>query len=48
MPCLTGAVARLRTFDARADRFSNDELAKALLAIVDEKRPGDDDINRAR
>ena len=33
---------------ARADRFSDDELAKALLAIVDEKRTSDEDINRAR
>lgn len=45
---LAGPVARLRAFDVSADRFSNDELAKALLAIVDERRTGDEDINRAR
>jgi len=48
MPGLAGPVARLRAFDASADRFSDDELAKALLAIVDEKRTGDEDTNRAR
>ena len=48
IPCLAGPITRLRAFDARAARFLDDELAKALLAIVDEKRTGDEDINRAR
>jgi len=48
MPRLAGPVTRLRAFDASSIRFSDDELAKALLATVDEKRTGDEDINRSR
>lgn len=46
--CLDGPIARLRAFDAGADRFSDESLATALLAIVDEKRPRDEEANRAR
>ncbi|MDY7524636.1 site-specific integrase [Sphingomonas sp. 10B4] len=45
---LAGPVARLRAFDDSAARFADDDLAKALLAIVDEKRTGDEEVNRAR
>lgn len=48
LPCLAGPVARLRAFDDNATRFTDDDLAKALLAVVDEKRTGDEDVNRAR
>lgn len=48
MPCLAGPVARLRAFDDSAQRFSDDDIAKAILAFIDEKRPGDEDFNRAR
>ena len=48
MPRLAGPIARLRAFDAGASQFSDSEVAKALLAILDEKRTGDEDINRAR
>lgn len=47
-PCLERIARRLHSFDAAASRFSGDELAKALLAVVDEKRPADEDRNRAR
>ncbi|MBA4762161.1 site-specific integrase [Sphingomonas sp.] len=46
--CLDGPVARLRAFDAGASRFSDDSLATALLAVVDDKRSGDEEVNRAR
>ena len=48
MPRLAGPIARLRAFDGEASRFSDDEMVRALLAILDEKRPGDEDLNRAR
>lgn len=46
--CLDGPVARLRAFDASASRFSDEALAIALLEVVDDKRSGDEEINRAR
>jgi integrase len=46
--CLNGPVQRVRAFEPSAARFTDDELATALLAIVDEKRSGDEDTNRAR
>ncbi|MDB5710798.1 MAG: hypothetical protein JWL96_2868 [Sphingomonas bacterium] len=48
MACLDGPVARLRAFDAGAARFTDADLVKALLALVDEKRTGDEDLNRTR
>lgn len=42
-PCLAGPAARLRAFDPGAARFSDDEIAKALLEVVDEKRSGDEE-----
>ena len=47
-PSLAGPIARLRMFDSSAERFNDDELTKALLAVIDEKRTGDEDFNRAR
>lgn len=47
-PCLAGPAARLRAFDPGAARFSDDEIAKALLEVVDEKRSGDEEVNRIR
>ncbi|TXC71219.1 site-specific integrase [Sphingomonas ginsenosidivorax] len=47
-PCLVGPVERLRAFDTGAERFSDDEIARALLAVVDERRSGDEEANRAR
>jgi len=46
--CLDGPVARLRAFDPSGERFSDDEIAKALLDVVDEQRSGDEEANRAR
>ena len=46
--CLNGAVARLREFDPGAERFSDEEIGKALLAAVDERRTGDEELNRKR
>ena len=46
--CLSGPVARLRVFDASSDRFSDDEIARCLLAVIDERRTGDEEVNRAR
>ena len=46
--CLAGPIQRLRQFDPSMARFSDDELAKALLELVDAKRPGDEAFNRAR
>lgn len=46
--CLDGPVARLRAFDASAECFSDAEIAKALLDVVDENRSGDEKVNRAR
>lgn len=48
MPRLASPVARLRGFDEDPARFSDDEFGKALLAMVDEHRTGDEDLNRAR
>ena len=45
---LNGPVQRLRAFEPSAAKFTDDELATALLAIVDEKRSGDEELNRAR
>lgn len=47
-PLLAGPVIRLRAFDPSAGRFSDDDHSRALLAILDEKRTGDEDVNRAR
>lgn len=47
-PSLAGPIARLRMFDSSAERFNDDELTKALPAVIDEKRTGDEDFNRAR
>ncbi|MES3106926.1 site-specific integrase [Sphingomonas aurantiaca] len=46
--CLDGPAARLRAFDPSGERFSDDDVAKALLDVVDEKRCGDEEANRAR
>ncbi len=46
--CLDGPVARLRAFDPSGERFSDDEIAKALLDVVDDRRSGDEEANRAR
>lgn len=46
--CLAGPVRRLRAFEPSASRFTDDELATALLAVVDAKRTGDEDVNRVR
>jgi integrase len=46
--CLDGPAARLRAFDPSGERFSDDDVAKALLDVVDEKRSGDEEANRAR
>ncbi len=46
--CLDGPLARLRAFDPGAQRFSDDEIAKALLDVVDDRRSGDEEANRAR
>ncbi|WP_066681945.1 MULTISPECIES: site-specific integrase [unclassified Sphingomonas] len=46
--CLDGPVARLRAFDDSAERFSDEALATALLGVIDAKRSGDDEVNRAR
>ena len=48
MPSLVQAVKRLRSFVPGAEQFSVDDLGKALLAVLDEKRPADEDYNRAR
>jgi integrase len=45
---LDGPVSRLRAFEPSAERFSDDDLARALLAVIDERRTGDEDVNRAR
>lgn len=47
-PFLKVAAGRLRGFDPAAERFTDDELADALLKVVDEKRTCDEEINRAR
>lgn len=47
-PSLDRVVERLQSFVAGAEQFTGDELAKALLAVLDEKRPGDEEFNRAR
>lgn len=45
---LTGPVARLSSAESSSPRFSDDDLARALLALLDDKRTGDEDLNRAR
>ncbi|WP_171007619.1 site-specific integrase [Sphingomonas sp. 3P27F8] len=47
-PALAGPITRLRAADPGADRFSDDELGKAFLAQLDDKRTGDEELNRAR
>ncbi|WP_338502697.1 DUF6538 domain-containing protein [Sphingomonas kaistensis] len=47
-PHLLKAADRIRHFVTEADRFSAEEIARALLAVLDEKRPADEDFNRAR
>ncbi|WP_344706261.1 DUF6538 domain-containing protein [Sphingomonas swuensis] len=47
-PHLLQAAERLRRFVPEAQRFSTEEIAKALLAVLDEQRPADEDFNRAR
>ena len=47
-PLLDPMVARLRAFDLSTDRFSDDEIAAALLDVVDERRSGDEAANRER
>ena len=47
-PCLAGPAARLPAFDPGAARFSDDEIAKALLEVLDEKRSGDEEVNQVR
>ncbi len=47
-PCLTGPAARLRAFDPGAAHFSEDEIVKALLNVVDERRNADEEANRIR
>lgn len=46
--CLEEPAARLRALDSSGERFSDDEIAKALLDVVDDKRCGDEEANRAR
>ena len=46
--CLDGPIERLREFDPSVIRFSDEDLAKALLEVVDAKRPEDEAFNRAR
>ena len=48
MPSLHHAAQKLRALDPSTARYSDDELGKALLAVVDEKRPSDENFNRAR
>ena len=48
MPSLHHAAQQLRALDPSTARYSDDELGKALLAVVDEKRPSDENFNRAR
>ena len=47
-PCLAGPAARLRAFDPGAAHFSDDDIAKALLGVVDDRRSGDEEVNRIR
>ena len=47
-PYLAGPIQRLCEFDASVARFPDDDLATALLDLIDAKRPGDEAINRAR
>ena len=47
-PHLLKATDRIRRFVPEAQRFSDEEIARALLAVLDEKRPADEDFNRAR
>lgn len=47
-PHLLNAAERIRRFVPDADFFSKEDIARALLAVLDEKRPADEDFNRAR
>ena len=47
-PCLTGPAIRLKAFDPGAAHFSEDEIVKALMDVIDEKRSGDEEVNRRR
>lgn len=47
-PHLLKAADRIRRFVPDADRFSTEEIARALLAVLDEQRPADEHFNRAR
>lgn len=47
-PHLLKAAERVRRLAPEADRFSAEEIARALLAVLDEKRPADEDFNSAR
>lgn len=48
LPNLAGPIRRIKSLEATSSQFSDAELAKALLAVLDEKRPGDEDSIRAR
>ena len=45
---LEGPVVRLRQFNQEGSAFTDEELGAALLAILDERRSGNEDDNRAR
>lgn len=47
-PQLLEAASRIRRFFPDAHSFPNEEIARALLVVLDEKRPGDEEFNRAR
>lgn len=47
-PHLLKAAERVRRSVPDAGRFSDEEIARALLAVLDEQRPADEDFNRAR
>ena len=48
MPSLGAAVQQIRHWEATSVKFSDEELGKGLLAVLDEKRPSDENFNRAR
>ncbi|WP_426266919.1 DUF6538 domain-containing protein [Sphingomonas sp. LHG3443-2] len=45
---LLNAAKRIQRFSPEAERFSDEEIARALLVVLDEKRPAEEDFNRAR
>lgn len=47
-PRVTGHAARLRTFGLGIAHFSDNEIVKALLDIVDEKRSADEEVKLSR